>query len=197
MSKRGTEEFLTVGEINDFVDAVTGDSSTRILLGGGYISRAPRRLLTLLGSCVAVCLYDPAAGVGGMNHFMLPQRSANVPLPDDGRYGDDALSWLMHGVVRLGADKQRLRAKVFGGARAMGPSNGVGLDNINFARRFLEKNRIQIVAEEVGKRVSRQIRFETDTGRAFVRYVDSGDGQVLIGKEQAAMARAKAEISKA
>jgi len=197
LSKRWTEEFLTVGEVSDFVDAVSGESSTRILLGGGYVSRVPRRLLTLLGSCVAVCLFDPVAGVGGLNHFMLPQRGSKVPLPDDVRFGDDALPWLFNSAVRLGADRGRLRAKVFGGASAMGPNNRVGLDNIEFARGFLEKNRIEIVAEELGKRVSRQIRFDTDTGRAFVRYVDSGDGQVLIGREQAAMARVKAEISEA
>jgi chemotaxis protein CheD len=197
MNSQGKEEFLAVGEISDFVDAVTGESSTRIMLGGGYISRVPKRLLTLLGSCVAVCLFDPDAGVGGMNHFMLPQRGSNIPLPDDVRFGDDALPWLLHGVVQLGADRNRLHAKIFGGASAMGPNNRVGLENIEFAHRFLKQHRIGIKAEEVGKRVSRQIRFDTDTGRAFVRYVDSGHGQALIGKEQAAVAQAKAEISEA
>ncbi len=197
MSRQWTDEFLTVGEISDVVDAVTGESSTRILLGGGYATRTPKRLLTLLGSCVAVCLFDPDAGVGGMNHYMLPQRGSNIPLPDDVRYGDDALSWLLHGIVKLGADRRRVQAKVFGGASAMGRNNRVGIENIDFAHRFLNQHRIEIKAEEVGKRVSRQIRFETDTGRAFVRYVDSGIGQALIGKEEAAMAQAKAEIPQA
>ncbi|MFP4208646.1 MAG: chemotaxis protein CheD [Wenzhouxiangella sp.] len=197
MTKGWTAECLTVGETSDFVDAVTGEAATRILLGGGCISRVPRRLLTLLGSCVAVCLYDPVSGVGGMNHFMLPRRGSRVPLPDDVRFGNDALPWLVHGAVELGADRRRLRAKLFGGAGAMGPNNRVGADNIEFARDFLATERIEIVAEEVGKRVSRQVRFETRTGRAFVRYVDSGDGQALIGREQAAMERARAALPEA
>ncbi|MFW6339359.1 MAG: chemotaxis protein CheD [Wenzhouxiangella sp.] len=146
---------------------------------------------------MAVCLYDPVSGVGGMNHFMLPRRGSRVPLPDDVRFGNDALPWLVHGAVELGADRRRLRAKLFGGAGAMGPNNRVGADNIEFARDFLATERIEIVAEEVGKRVSRQVRFETRTGRAFVRYVDSGDGQALIGREQAAMERARAALPEA
>lgn len=194
MNKGPGEQWLRVGETSDFVDAVSGEALTRVLLGGGYISAQPRRLLTLLGSCVAVCLFDPVSGVGGMNHFMLPRGHERSPPPDDVRFGDDALPWILHGVLRLGARQDRLRAKLFGGASAMGPANRVGWDNIEFARAYLEGQAIAIVAEEVGKRVSRQVRFDTQTGRAFVRYVDSGDGQVMLNSERAAMAQAGAVL---
>lgn len=184
------ETIRYVGEITDFVDAVTGERLTRVLLGGGFAASEPRLLLTLLGSCVAVCLFDPVARVGGMNHFMLPRGSEREPPADDGRFGADALPWLMYSVVELGARPDRLRAKVFGGGAAMGMQNRVGDENIEFARKFLAEHDIPVVAEEVGKRVSRQIRFDTATGRAFVRYVDSGDGKALLRREQAARTEA-------
>lgn len=193
MSIGSGEQWLRVGETSDFVDAVSGEELTRVLLGGGYISRVPRRLLTLLGSCVAVCLYDPVSGVGGMNHFMLPRGNDRSPPPDDVRFGTDALPWIVHGVEQLGARRARLQAKLFGGASAMGPNNRVGLDNIEFAQSFLKEQGIAIVAQEVGKRVSRQVRFDTHTGRAFVRYVDSGDGQVMLKSERVAMAQLGAD----
>lgn len=190
MIQRLDDPFLKVGEASDFVDAVTGEALTRVLLGGGYVSRRPRRLLTLLGSCVAVCLFDPDCGVGGMNHFLLPRGNNRSPPPDDVRFGTDALPWLVHAVEALGARPEQLRAKLFGGAGAMGPRNRVGWDNIEFARDYLQARNIPIVAEDVGKRVSRQVRFDTHTGRAFVRYVDSGDGQGLLRFEQAAVEQA-------
>lgn len=192
MSARGRETFRQVGDVSDFVDAVTGERLTRVLIGGGFASSEPRRLLTLLGSCVAVCLFDPVAGVGGMTHFMLPRGGEREPPADDARFAADALPWLEYSVVELGARRERLRAKVFGGGAAMGMQNRIGDENIEFARQFLEGRAMPVVAEEVGKRVSRQIRFDTATGRAFVRYVDAGDGQALLRREQAARSGAVA-----
>ena len=189
MIQRREEQFLKVGETNDFVDAVTGEALTRVLIGGGYVSRVPHRLLTLLGSCVAVCLYDPGRGVGGMNHYLLPRNNERAPPPDDVRFGNDALPWLIHAVEELGGRRERLQAKLFGGAGAMGPRNRVGWENIAFARDYLQSQNIPVLAEDVGKRVSRQVRFDTESGRAFVRYVESGDGQGLLRREQMAMAQ--------
>jgi chemotaxis protein CheD len=194
MTRGSAEQWLRVGGTNEFVDAVSGEELTRVLLGGGYISRVPRRLLTLLGSCVAVCLYDPVSRVGGMNHFMLARANDRSPPADDVRFGTDALPWIVHGVIELGGRQDRLRAKLFGGAGAMGPSNRVGPDNIDFARAYLQEQGIAVVAEDVGKRVSRQVRFDTDSGRAFVRYVDSGDGQVMLKSERIAMAQVAADL---
>lgn len=192
MIQGGDEECRQVGDVNDFIDAVTGERLIRVLLGGGFATRRSSRLLTLLGSCVAVCLFDPVARVGGMNHFLLPEGNDRSPPPDDGRFGVDALPWLVHSTLALGAQRQRLQAKLFGGAGAMGTRNQVGNSNIDFARQYLEQQAIPVVAEDVGKKVSRQVRFDTASGRVFVRYVDSGDGQALLRREQAARAQAGA-----
>lgn len=146
-----------------------------IIVGEVKASQEPLKVTTLLGSCVGVCLYDPKVRVGGMNHFMLPSNSAG-----DGpsaTYGIHAMELLINEIMKLGGDRRRLTAKVFGGADVLGKrasgSAGitVGEQNIQFALQFLETDSIPIVAKDLGGLQGRQIQFLTHTGQAFVRPV--------------------------
>jgi chemotaxis protein CheD len=148
---------------------------TQVSLGQGdiYCSADPKVLVTVLGSCVAVCLWDKLRGIGGMNHFVLP-----VARGDDrsARYGDVAIDELEAGLVRLGSRIGDLQAKVFGGAAVLpfGGGQTVGANNVQLALERLRRDRIRIAAQRTGGVRGQQVRFHTLTGEAFVRYLRPG-----------------------
>jgi chemotaxis protein methyltransferase CheR len=143
----------------------------RIGIGGVHASSEPIVIRTVLGSCVSACLFDPVARVGGMNHFMLPEG-----VSDDGlatRFGVHAMELLMNRLLQLGADRRRLRAKIFGGAYVMQAltvhAARVPEHNVAFVKRFLETDGIPIVAQRLGGRAALQVLFEPDSGRVLAR----------------------------
>jgi chemotaxis protein CheD len=143
-----------------------------IYAGGYYASRQPTVIHTLLGSCVAVCLYDPATRIGGMNHFLLPGRADLKHFDCAARYGINAMELLINKIMALGGYRHELTAKVFGGAHVL-PSisqeNGMGRRNIEFVEDFLQMESIRIINRDVGGQRSRKIRFHTDTGDVFLK----------------------------
>lgn len=146
-----------------------------IIVGEVKASDEPLRITTLLGSCVAVCLYDPKTCIGGMNHFMLPcNNTADVQCAT---YGVHAMELLINEIMKLGGDRRRLIAKIFGGGDVLGnrvtdnPAMTIGEQNIQFALGFLEKDQIPIIAKDLGGLTGRQIQFLTHTGQAFMRPV--------------------------
>ncbi|WP_158964668.1 chemotaxis protein CheD [Chachezhania sediminis] len=120
-------------------------------------------LVTILGSCIATCLWDEGAGVGGMNHFLLPGD------PDDKngnlRYGVNSMELLINAMLQKGARRSELRAKVFGGAKMTKGSNSIGKSNSEFAFWFLAEEGIHCVAHCVGGTMGRKIRFRPSTGQ--------------------------------
>lgn len=135
-----------------------------VIQGEFEISDSPEVILTtVLGSCIAVCMFDPQRRIGGLNHFLLPKRDggegANV------RYGAYAMELLINGLLRSGADRARLQAKIFGGASMMGNLRDIGASNAVFARSFLKDEGIPCIAESVGGTSARRIRFWPTTGR--------------------------------
>lgn len=125
---------------------------------------------TILGSCVATCLCDPTARVGGMNHFLLPEGSHGGG--DLLRYGLHAMELLINALLKSGAQKQRLQAKLFGGAAMHDGLKDIGRSNADFARRFLAVEGIPCIAESLGGNQGRRIRYWPATGRAQVRMMD-------------------------
>ena len=131
----------------------------------------PTVVTTVLGSCVSVCLWDEVSGVGGMNHFLLPE-----PAPGQApsaRYAADAFEQLLARLAALRARPDRLQAKIFGGATlAKTPdATSLGLRNAEIARRLLEERRIPVIAEDTGGSCGRKLRFETHAGTAWVRFL--------------------------
>ncbi len=155
--------------------------AARIVLHPGdcRVSASAVVLSTLLGSCIAVCLYDPQSRVMGMNHFLLADRRqvGKLPLPasDAGRYGIHAMELLINGMLAHGAVRARLQAKVFGGGNVLGRQCEddknfmcIGAVNVRFVREFLERDRIPMQAADLGGNVGRLIHFD---GRDFSVYV--------------------------
>ena len=164
------------------VENVSGRPGKRIhvVQGEHHISSDPDVILTtILGSCVAVCMRDPKTGVGGMNHFLLPSGKAEG-LDEGRRYGAYAMELLINELLRSGARRDRLEAKLFGGARMFGGLSDVGASNAAFARQFLKTENIPCVAESLGGQQARRITFHPATGRAR---------QLLIPNEQVDEAR--------
>ena len=166
------------GTIHRYFEVNEGRQVVKVLPGGVHVSGADEDLVTVLGSCVAACMHDPEARVGGMNHFMLPEdgsppgppgSSSNAWQINHGhRYGCFAMEFLINGILKAGGRKERLRVKIFGGANALGVSNQIGAMNVNFARHFLKSEGLPLVAEDVGGRQGRKVKFNPRTGQAFL-----------------------------
>jgi chemotaxis protein CheD len=144
------------------------EAPVSVYLHPGQIYTASRSSLvsTVLGSCVAVCLWDPVVRVGGMNHFLLP--TGKGP-----RYGNDAMTQLLEAMAVHGASASRLVAKVFGGACVIpgftGSRKAIGVQNVDAAIQFLAARSIALRGEQTGGRRGRKLLFHTGTGQAFVK----------------------------
>lgn len=131
----------------------------------------PTLVTTILGSCVAVCLWDPVTGAGGMNHYLLPFWAGGTRAT--GRYGNVAIEELVADLLDLGSNKADLRAKVFGGGSVLRSGRGspvhLGLKNVETAFATLREHRIPVEASSVGGRHGRKVLFQTDDGTAWVK----------------------------
>lgn len=139
-------------------------------------------LTTTLGSCVACCLQDPYAGVGGMNHFLLPD-GEDFQGPNAIRYGAHAMELLINGLMHAGARKSRLQAKLFGGARMSAALPDVGGANTTFAKNFLCDEGIEYLGGSTGGHVARRIEFWPASGRARQRMIAADDREVFRAEQ--------------
>ncbi|HEY8261560.1 MAG TPA: chemotaxis protein CheD [Methylosinus sp.] len=122
-------------------------------------------LATVLGSCVAACIRDPEARVGGMNHFLLPGDLGGSHGEAE-RYGVHLMELLVNGLLKKGARRDRLEGKLFGGARMMEGLSDIGAKNAAFAKRFLINEGIRLVAENLGGDRGRRVEYSPVSGRA-------------------------------
>lgn len=138
--------------------------------GQMVVSAQPRTLSTILGSSIAVCLWDRITGAGGMNHYLGPCRPGSAP--SSPRFGDVAVTDLVNALLALGGRRESVDAKVFGGARIPHGGDGadhVGLGNAETAIEILRREGIPVVGGDVGGRRGRRVLFDVHTGRSWVR----------------------------
>jgi chemotaxis receptor (MCP) glutamine deamidase CheD len=154
-----------------------------LYIGEVGASQLPTVLDTLLGSCVAVCLYDPVLRMGGMNHILLPSCRAGETSP---RCGVHAMELLINEVMKLGGDRRRLVAKAFGGANVLEGIRvpPIGEGNARFVREFLALEKIPLIAERLGGTQAVHVYFHTDTGKVTVHTVDGSDLPNVIEEER-------------
>ncbi|MCX5614980.1 chemotaxis protein CheD [Bombella saccharophila] len=123
---------------------------------------------TLLGSCISVCLYDPYAGVGGMNHFLLPGMDcAGAASTTTYLYGVNAMDELVRRLLNAGCMKERLECKAFGGASVLSIASNIGQENVAFLWRYLQSKNLSCVAYSLGGHKVRRIRFWPTTGKVL------------------------------
>jgi len=148
---------------------------------GGWAIEVERPIATLLGSCVAVCLYDPKLNIGGMNHFLLPSRSSGVNDDIDIILnGDYSMEVLVNGLLNKGARKSRLIAKAFGGGTIISSIKmDIGGRNSAFAREWLERESIPLVASDFNGPWSRKVVFIPQNGDAFCRRISTTQANIV------------------
>lgn len=141
-------------------------------------------IITILGSCVAACIYDPVARVGGMNHFLLPGDDVVISQAGEAaRYGAYAMEQLINGLLKAGARKDRLMVKVFGGGNVIRNSQKIGSKNAVFIRDYLKREGLKIEGEDLEGDLPRRIHFFPDTGKVMMRKLHRRDDAQIMQEE--------------
>lgn len=161
------------------------DMKTITVVQGDYaVSKDANVMMsTVLGSCIAVCLYDATAGVGGMNHFLLASQGNGES--SDLKYGVNAMELLINRVLREGGERAALQAKIFGGARMTEHARDIGQSNAAFAIDFLEREGIPCVSKSIGGNQARRVQFAPVTGAARQLQISGPEPEILPVKPAA------------
>lgn len=161
----------------------TSERTMHVVQGEYRVIDDPRIVLTtILGSCVATCIWDDVAGVGGMNHFLLPGDEGAGS--DQLKYGVNAMELLINGLLKAGATRARLRGKLFGGAHVVQSLGDIGAKNAVFAQRFLNLECIPCVGQSLGGDRARRVKFWPTTGRASQLLLESTQASELLAERQ-------------
>ncbi len=161
----------------------------KVLPGDFYVSADEELVTTVLGSCVSVCIHDPRVGIGGMNHFMLPEPlgerdSWSATAGRAARYGSDAMEQLINTMLVMGCRRVDMQLKVFGGGRVLTQLSDIGQHNIEFVTRYIAAEKLTLCASDLGDVYPRQVQFFPHTGRARVRLLRRRDDVALVEDEQ-------------
>jgi chemotaxis protein CheD len=171
---------------NHYHDRNFGLDAAKILPGEYFVSENGMLLVTVLGSCVAACIRDTDAGIGGMNHFMLPDEGGRDILGSSARYGTYAMEVLINHLLKLGARRNRLEAKVFGGGAVLASlsSSNVGVRNAEFVLDYLKTENIPIVAKDLMESYPRKVYYFPQTGRVLVKKLHRVHNETLFSRER-------------
>jgi chemotaxis protein CheD len=169
-----------------FYDAHFKNDAVKILPGEYFVHDEDLLVMTTLGSCIAACLWDRNARVGGMNHFMLPD-GGNGTL-DSGRYGSYAMELLINELMKRGATRSTLEAKVFGGGQVISGMStmNVGERNTTFVMDYLRTERIPVVSKDVLEIYPRKVCFLPHSGKAMVKRLSPANPEALVAQDRAA-----------
>lgn len=180
---------------NLYFDRSFGCDAAKILPGEFYYTHKPMMIVTVLGSCVAACLRDRVSGIGGMNHFMLPDGDGDISNPSSAsmRYGAYAMEMLINQLLKAGARRENLEAKVFGGGNVLRgfTAINIGEQNAAFVRKFLHAEKIRIVAEDLNDVHPRKVYFFPATGKVLVKKLKQLNNYTLVRREQDYASRLK------
>ncbi|MDH3210283.1 MAG: chemoreceptor glutamine deamidase CheD [Burkholderiaceae bacterium] len=169
-----------------FYDTQFGCEAVKVLPGEYFVHHEDLLMLTTLGSCIAVCLWDRTRRIGGLNHFMLPEGSGGEA---SGRFGGYAMELLINAMMKYGAARNSLEAKVFGGGRVINgmDSMNVGERNTEFALDYLKTERIPVISKDVLDIYPRKVCFLPVSGKAMVKRLASGNTDALLAQERASV----------
>jgi chemotaxis protein CheD len=170
-----------------FYDAHFKNDAVKILPGEYFVYHEDMLILTTLGSCIAACLWDRNARIGGMNHFMLPEGAG-----DSGRYGSYAMELLINEMMKRGASRGSMEAKVFGGGQVISGMNtmNVGERNTAFVMDYLKTERIPVLSKDVLDVYPRKVCFLPASGKAMVKRLAPSNVEALVAQDRAAAQRA-------
>ncbi len=159
--------------------------AVKIKPGEFYVTNNHEAITTVLGSCVTACIRDPVTGIGGMNHFLLPDTDdhRNTPFSDSARYGAFAMEKLINEVLKHGGYKQRLEVKIVGGGRMVRGMTHIGDQNVKFVMQYLEDEGLDITSADIGGEHPRSVVYLPREGRLLVRKLETLYNSQLLEAE--------------
>ncbi|MDH4188294.1 MAG: hypothetical protein OEV08_14990, partial [Nitrospira sp.] len=165
------------------------------------VSRDPMVVYTVLGSCISACIRDPFAGVGGMNHFMLPapteQQSGDAWGGESTRYGSFAMEQLINGILLRGGLRRRLEVKLFGAGKIYDGKIDVGARNIEWVLHYLKMEGFEVVSSDLGDVLPRKVYYFTDSGRVLIKRIERIKNRTIQERESDYQARLRQEQEQA
>lgn len=180
---------------NIYYDRHFGRQAVKILPGEYYVTAGDKLIVTVLGSCVAVCLRDKVTGIGGMNHFLLPNDGSGEGglLTESARYGIYAMELLINHLLKMGTSRTRFEAKVFGGGNVLRglTVNNVGQRNAEFVLDYLHTEQIPVVAQDLLGEFPRKVYFFPDTGQVLVKKIKTLHNSTISDRESEYRMRVK------
>ena len=172
---------------NVYYDRTFDCDAAKILPGEYYFTQKDMLIVTVLGSCVSACIRDRVSGIGGMNHFMLPfsGNDSESPISASMRYGTYAMEILINELVKAGARRENLEAKVFGGGNVLRGfiAINVGERNAQFVRDYLRIENIRVVAEDLNDIHPRKVYYFPRTGKVLVKKLRQLNNNTLVNRE--------------
>lgn len=174
--------------VNRYWDKMHATYAAKILPGEYYVTVSDEAIVTVLGSCVSACIRDVTFGIGGMNHFMLPERNVSFSssedlLSDATRYGNYAMEHLINDILKNGGSRKNLEVKIVGGGRIIQHMTNIGLRNVSFVKEYLEMERLHILGEDVGGIYPRKVMYYPRTGRMLVKKLKSMHNDTIVARE--------------
>lgn len=176
---------------NRYFDRHFQSEAAKILPGEYFVASDGMLLVTVLGSCVAACIRDTESGIGGMNHFMLPDEGNRDSVGVSARYGTYAMEVLINHLLKTGARRNRLEAKVFGGGAVLASlsSSNVGVRNAEFVLSYLKTEKIPVVAKDLLDSYPRKVYYFPRSGRVLVKKLHRVHNETLFHRERDYKAR--------
>lgn len=190
--EEGPEQTLPGFEhVNRYWNRSDGVFVAKILPGEFYVTKNAELIATTLGSCVSACIWDPENKIGGMNHFMLPLTDIDASqvtwgniASDATRYGNYAMEHLVNEMLKHGAIRRNLRAKVFGGGKVLSQATDVGAKNADFVLLYLHQENIQLEAQDLGDVYPRKVLFDPCTGKARMKRIQVTNNDTILNRER-------------
>ncbi|HPX89685.1 MAG TPA: chemoreceptor glutamine deamidase CheD [Methylophilaceae bacterium] len=179
-----------------YYDRTFDCNAAKISPGEYYFTDKDMVIVTVLGSCVSACIRDNISGIGGMNHFMLPDSAAadkDSPVSESMRYGTYAMEVLINQLLRNGARRENLEAKIFGGGNVLKSftTMNVGDRNASFVRKFLKEERIRVTGEDLLDIYPRKVYYFPKTGKVLVKKLKNMHNDTLYKREEAYASKLK------
>ncbi|CAD6878697.1 Chemotaxis protein CheD [Methylomonas albis] len=177
--------------VNRYWDQENQIVAAKLMPGDYYVTKQDEMITTVLGSCVAACIRDVVAGVGGMNHFMLPETSkSRLTDWDEGvvgnalRYGNYAMEHLINSILQNGGKRKNLEVKLFGGGKIVATLGDVGARNIQFVLDYVDAEALNLVSQDLGDIYPRKVNFFPQTGRVRMKKIKDLHNQTIFIREK-------------
>jgi len=182
MSQTETDQFAHIRRMRDHRFPYEIAS---ILPGEFFVSKEPMVVYTVLGSCISACIRDPLIGVGGMNHFMLPEPkdTAHDSWGESTRYGSFAMESLINEILKRGGHRSRLEIKLFGAGKIYEGNIDVGANNAKWVLQYLKSEGLIVVKTDLGDVFPRKVYYHTDSGRVLMKRIERVKNRTIFERE--------------